>query len=79
MSDAPRACDDIRIGSRVRISSSSKYAADWPGEYIVTGVRWLYQRGRGQGLDIEIASEEDVRHQYGATSGWSVDDIVVLP
>src|SRR3546814_17752367 len=65
----------FRIGSRVRVRPENKYASDWPDVCVVTGMRWEYQRGNGR-VNIEIATDDDIKHGYGATDGWRADDLM---
>ena len=62
-----------RIGQRVTVKSSHKYAEDFRGVWVITGLRWEYQRGNGQ-INVEIACDDDIQRGCGATDGWSVDD-----
>jgi hypothetical protein len=66
----------FRIGSRVRVNSEHKYAADWGDTYAVVGITWDYQRGVGNGINIAIASDRDILARYGSTDGFSPDDLI---
>ncbi len=66
----------FRLGQRVSVNPASQYGGDWPGVYIVTGVRWDYQRGAtGREINISIASEDEIVRRDGDTDGWSPDDL----
>jgi|KBSMisStandDraft_5_1062788.scaffolds.fasta_scaffold6421170_1 hypothetical protein len=62
-----------KIGDTVVVKRSHQYADDFRGVWIITGMRWEYQRGDGK-INIEIASENEILHGHGATDCWSVDD-----
>jgi hypothetical protein len=62
-----------RIGSRVTVKQGHVYATDFPGVWVVVGLRWEYQRGDGH-INVEIASDSEIQRGAGATDGWSVDD-----
>lgn len=64
----------FRIGSKVRVTERAKYAADWPGVYVVVGLTWEYQRGDGR-VNIAIAADDEIEHGLGSTDGWTVDDL----
>ena len=66
----------FRIGSRVTIKPSNKYAADWRGNYAVVMVEWTYNKGAGHGINIGIASDEEINRRSGWTDGWSPDDLL---
>jgi len=66
----------FRIGNRVRVSPTYKYSNEWPDTYIVTGVRWAYQKGTGELIDISIASEEEIIERRSDTDGWRPDDLL---
>lgn len=65
-----------RIGSRVRVSQGYRFAADWPGTYIIVGMTWEYQRGDGYGINIAIASEDEIVSRLGSTDGWKPEDLL---
>jgi hypothetical protein len=71
----------FRVGQRVRVSPSCQYAGDWREEYIITSIRWDYQRGAGNGVNISIASEDEIVHRDGDTDGFRPQDLepVLLP
>lgn len=66
----------FRVGHRVTVSPNNKFAGDWPGEYIITAIRWEYQRGDGHGLNISIASDDEIVARDGDTSDFRVDDLI---
>lgn len=69
----------FRIGSRVRVrqcDSMPAWASDWAnGVFIVTGLRWEYQKGAGDRLNISIASEDEIVNRLGDTDGFRVDHL----
>jgi hypothetical protein len=67
-----------RIGQRVTVKSSHKYVRDFPGVWVITGLRWECQRGNGE-INVEIACDDDIQHGHGATDGWRVDDFDLAP
>lgn len=66
----------FRIGSRVKIAPTNEYASEWPGSYAVVGIRWEYNRGDGHGINIEIASDQDIGRRHGGTDGWCISDLL---
>lgn len=66
----------FRIGSRVTINPSNQYAGEWRGNYAVVGIAWDYQKGDGHGINIAIASDDDIAARHGSTDGWSIDDLL---
>lgn len=64
----------LQIGQRVSVSRSVPFCSDWPGEYVVTAIRWEY-RGNGE-IDISIASDDEIQSHYGDTDGFSVADLI---
>jgi hypothetical protein len=69
----------FRIGSRVAVVPTHKFAKDWPGNYAVTCIRWEYQSGDGTWINISIAHDNDIAGRHGDTDGWRVDDLVPAP
>ncbi len=69
----PEACD-LRVGDTVKFAPGSGWVSEWPGEYRVTGINWHYQ-GSDE-LDITIASDEEIRMKYGATSDFKTSDLI---
>lgn len=65
-----------RIGSRVKINPANKYASEWPGNYAVVGITWEYQRGDGYGINVAIASDDEISARHGSTDGWRVGDLL---
>jgi hypothetical protein len=66
----------FRVGNKVRIKDTVPFAAEWRGVHIVTGIRWEYRKGDGAGINISIASEEEMVAGRGDTDGWSPDDLM---
>lgn len=64
------------IGQRVTVDPGNRFAAEWPGEYAIVGIDWNYNQGDGHGINISIASEDDIKHRHGATDGWSPRDLL---
>lgn len=65
----------FNIGDLVTVSPSFRYAAEWPGRYIVTALRWEYQLMGG--INIAIASEADLGAGYGDADGFAPADLVL--
>ena len=63
----------FRLGSRVRVAPSFKYSGEWKSVYVVTGLRWEYQKGPD--INIEIAGDDDIERGCGATDGFRVADL----
>lgn len=67
----------FRVGHRVTVSPTFKYAADYPGEYVIVGIVWEYQHGAaGHDVNIWIASAEEIIRRDGSTDGFSVNDLI---
>lgn len=66
----------FRLGHRVTVSPSFRYAADYPGEYVIVGLAWEYQHGAGHDINVSIASDDDIIHRHGSTDGFSIDDLL---
>lgn len=64
----------LRIGQRVKASPTNKYRDEWCETYVVTMIAWDYQHGAGHGINIGIASGDEIINRYGMTDGWSPDD-----
>lgn len=64
----------FKVGHRVRISPSCEYAADWPDEYVIVGMRWEYQRGAH--VNFSIASDDDIVRRHGDTDGFRSSDLI---
>lgn len=64
----------FRVGHRVTITPTHKYASEWPGEYIITGIQWDYRNGSD--INISIASEDEIANRHGDTDGWAPDDLL---
>lgn len=65
----------FRIGSRVNVSPTYRYADDWKGNYAVVAISWEYQKGDGHGINIAIASNEEIENRHGWTDGFKIDDL----
>lgn len=63
------------IGQAVTVRPDHRHAADFPGVWIVTGVRWDYQRAIAR-VDVAIATAAEIMRGAGSTDGWLVDDLV---
>ena len=66
----------FRVGQRVTVSPACKYAPDWTEEYIITGIRWMYRDGEGHGINISIASDDDIVNRWGDTDGFGPEDLL---
>lgn len=65
----------FRVGQTVRVrQGSDAWRSDWRGVYVITGIRWEYQRANGQ-LSIELATDDEIERGYGATDDFRVDDL----
>lgn len=64
----------LRVGGRVMVSPTCEFAVDWPGEYVITAMRWRYQDGSG--IDFSIASDDDIVRRHGDTDGFRQSDLV---
>ena len=64
----------FRVGQRVTVSPSCKYAADWQGQYVITAMRWEYQLGSE--VNYSIASDDEIVHRYGDTDGFRSSDLL---
>lgn len=63
----------FEIGQKVRVRENYRYADDWRGEFIVTGLEWKYQ-GIGH-INISIASMDEINDRNGSTDGFSSEDL----
>lgn len=68
----------LKIGDTVSVSPNFIHAGDWRGRYIVTGMRWEYQRGAGHDINISIASEEEICARDGDTDGFEPRDLIFI-
>jgi hypothetical protein len=66
----------FRVGHRVTVSPTFKYAADYPGEYVIVGMVWEYQHGDGHDVNIWISSDEEIIRRDGSTDGFSANDLL---
>jgi hypothetical protein len=64
----------FHVGQRVTVSPNCEYASDWPGQYVITGIRWKYQ-GEGR-IDISIASDDEITKRHGDTDGFRPHDLL---
>ena len=67
----------FRLGQSVRIKPDpfGGWQNDWTGyTMVIVGMRWEYQRGEGK-INIELASDSEIERGFGATDGFSVDDL----
>ena len=62
----------LSIGIRVTMRPGAKYAAEWPGEYVIVSLTWEYRNGPS--INVGIASDEDIIRRHGWTDGFSLDD-----
>lgn len=63
----------FRLGDSVEVICP-KYRKDFPGEFLIVGLTWDYQHHTGE-PNIYIASQDEIDHSYGATDGWTIDDL----
>lgn len=72
---------DINLGDKVRVKPTYRYAADWPGEYLVIGLRLLPRIGPRDRIDVTITATGNVRYGEwdGPTDGFSADELEVMP
>ncbi len=66
----------FRVGHRVTLKPGYKYASDWPGEYVIVNLTWEYAQGDGHGINVGLASDDDIVNRYGWTDGFAVDDLL---
>lgn len=64
----------FRLGQRVRVNDKYIYHNEWHGVFVITGMRWEYQKANGQ-INIEIASDDEIERGYGSTDGFSPNDL----
>lgn len=70
----------FRIGSRVRVKQDSRaWTSDWQGIFVIVLIEWDYRRGRGDGINIGIASDDEIEHRLGYTDDFHVDDLEPAP
>lgn len=69
----------FRVGHRVTVSPNFKYAGDWPGEYVVMSLTWEYWKGDGHGINVGIASDDDIVNCHGWTDEFRINDLVPVP
>jgi len=69
----------FRVGDRVAIKRSHKFAGDWPEPLNVASVTWEYWKGDGTEINIGLALDDDLEHGHGITDGWRPDDLEPLP
>lgn len=67
-----------RVGHRVTISPDYIYAGDWPGEYVIVSLTWEYNRGDGHGINVGIASDDDIINRNGYTDGFKINDLSLV-
>lgn len=60
----------FRVGHRVRIRRD-----DWPGIFIIVGLQWDYRAGKGHGINVTVASEEDIINRRRSADGFGLDEI----
>jgi hypothetical protein len=65
-----------KVGHRVKLAPTCEYASEWPDTYIIVGIDWDYQRGDGHGINISIASEEEIVARHGSTDGFRPHDLL---
>lgn len=65
------------LGQAVKVRSESKYAAEWPGTFFVTGLQWNYQPNRlNYGtVTVDIASDNEITAGYGSTTEFMEADL----
>lgn len=66
----------FRVGHCVTVAPDYKYAADYPGKYIIVSLTWEYWKGDGHGINVGIASEDDVVNRHGWTDGFELSDLL---
>jgi hypothetical protein len=66
----------LKIGDTVEVSPNYIYAGEWPGRFIIVGIRWEYQQGAK--VNISIATEDDIAARHGFTDGFGPDDLVFV-
>lgn len=66
----------FKVGNRVILKPEHRYVNEWRGELIITGIHWDYQKG--EGMNISLASVNEIEHKDGDTDGWSPDDLILV-
>lgn len=66
----------FRLGHCVTVAPGYKYASEWPDKYIIVSLTWEYHQGNGHGINIGIASEDEIVNRYGWTDGFNADDLL---
>lgn len=69
----------LRLGQCVSVSPNFKYAGDWPGKYVVMSLTWEYWKGDGHGINVGIASDDDIVNRHGWTDEFRIDDLIPVP
>jgi len=64
----------FRIGQRVTVQG--KHAGDYPGEWVIVGMRWEYKEGDGSHINFELASDDEIINRWGSTDGFRSGDLV---
>jgi len=65
----------LRLGQRVTVAPTAKYANEWPGEYLIVGMALEY-RDRPNEINITIATPDDIAKRHGSTDGWGPSDLI---
>lgn len=66
----------FKVGRVVTVSPTCQYASEWPGTYTIVGMSWDYQQGDGHGMNISIASDDEIVNRHGSTDGWRAEDLI---
>lgn len=72
------AVSDIQLGSRVTVAPTAKFSGEWEGEYVVVHMTWDYQDSPDPEVNIGIASDEEIKHHYGYTDGFRLDELILV-
>jgi hypothetical protein len=65
----------FKIGQRVRVTPTYRYAAFFPDEYIVIGIRWEIELGDGT-VSIKLAKDIHIAQGCGQVGKFHCDDLM---
>ena len=65
----------FRIGQRVRVAPTYRYASFFPDVYVVIGMRWEIELGGGA-VSIKLANDANIEQGCGHVGKFRPDDLV---
>jgi hypothetical protein len=65
------------IGQRVTVLPENPDYDEWPGEFVVTAIRWEYQRDDSR-IVIAIASDDEIRRGHGSSDGFEPSELLAV-